>query len=171
MTLEHISKENIAFIDGQNLYAGVKQAGWSVDYRKLRIYLLEKYKITTAYYFLGYQIDSNQALYTQLKKMGYILVFREHSGDILSKKKGNVDSDIIFLILKMLIENELNGAVYIISGDGDYKRLIDYLISKLLFGKILFPSRLFVSSLYSNLGWEYSSYLDDIHIKSKIRYR
>jgi len=33
--------ENYAFIDGQNLYLGVDELGWQLDYKKLRVYLYE----------------------------------------------------------------------------------------------------------------------------------
>ena len=41
-----ISKENnFAFIDSQNLNLGVKSMGWDLDFKKFRIYLMEKYNI------------------------------------------------------------------------------------------------------------------------------
>ena len=41
-----------AFIDASNLfYGGEKSLGWKIDYRKLLIYLKDKYKISKALYF------------------------------------------------------------------------------------------------------------------------
>ena len=168
MTEENTLRGNTAFIDGQNLYVGTKQAGWRVDYKKLRIYLREKYKVTIAYYFLGYQDNNNSTLYISLQKAGYILVFREHSEGILSKKKGNVDSDIIFMILKRLIINPEPEIVHIISGDGDYIKLVQFLIERGLFGKMLFPNKRFTSSLYKRLQTKYFSYLDADNTRVKI---
>lgn len=45
---------NYAFIDGNNLHLGIRDAGWAVDYRKLRIYLADKYSVTKAFLFLGF---------------------------------------------------------------------------------------------------------------------
>jgi hypothetical protein len=53
------------------------------------------------------------------------------------------------------------------SGDGDYKKIIDYLISKGKFGKILFPNQKFASSLYKSLKAKSFDYL--INIRSYIQ--
>ncbi|MFA6999532.1 MAG: hypothetical protein WC241_00260 [Candidatus Paceibacterota bacterium] len=51
--MAELKENNIAFIDGQNLYLGTKQDDWNVDLSKLRIYLKDKYKVKEAYYFFG----------------------------------------------------------------------------------------------------------------------
>jgi hypothetical protein len=56
----------------------------------------------------------------------------------------------------------------LVSGDGDYKSLVDFLIQEKRFEKILFPNRKFRSSLYKSLSSTYFAYLDDIDIKRKI---
>ncbi|OGZ25503.1 MAG: hypothetical protein A2922_01645 [Candidatus Nealsonbacteria bacterium RIFCSPLOWO2_01_FULL_43_36] len=46
-----------AFIDASNLfYGGEKSLGWKIDYRRLLIYLKDKYKISKALYFGGVEI-------------------------------------------------------------------------------------------------------------------
>lgn len=46
-----------AFIDASNLfYGGKKSLGWSIDYKKLLVYLKEKYDVEVAYYFGGVEI-------------------------------------------------------------------------------------------------------------------
>ncbi|MDO8572675.1 MAG: NYN domain-containing protein [bacterium] len=159
---------NIAFIDGQNLHLGTREKGWSVNHKKFRTYLSDKYKIAEAYYFLGFVSEGEQDLYDSLQKAGFILSFREHSSALKGKKKGNVDCDIIFGIMKKLIENEPFGKVFIVSGDGDYKKIVDFLIKKGCFGKMLFPNKEFASSLYNSLGGEFFSYLEDVDVKAKI---
>ena len=52
--------------------------------------------------------------------------------------------------------------VIIVSGDGDYKKVVDYLIKKNKFKKILFPNKKFASSLYKKLGSEFFDYLENI---------
>jgi len=37
-----------AFIDSQNLNLGVRTLGWRIDYKKLRLYLKNKYKVDLA---------------------------------------------------------------------------------------------------------------------------
>ena len=133
------AENNIAFIDGQNLHFGARENGWFIDHKKLRVYLLDKYKIKEAYYFLGFQSVNEQELYDNLTSAGYILMFKEHAPTQGSRKRGNVDSDIIFNLMKKLVDNEPFDRAFIVSGDGDYKKLVDYLITKGKFGKMLFP--------------------------------
>lgn len=164
---------NYAFIDGQNLYLGTTQTNgnkWSVNHSKFRVYLAEKYNVVEAYYFLGFVSEDQQELYDNLQKAGFILVFREHSSALKGKKKGNVDCDIVFTIMRKLVEQDQFDKVLIISGDGDYKKLVDFLVKKDKFEKILFPNREFASSLYKKLGSEYYAYLDDKDVRAKIEH-
>jgi uncharacterized LabA/DUF88 family protein len=153
---------NIAFIDGQNLYLGTTQNNWKVDLFRFRIYLRDKYKIREAYYFLGYVSEKEQNLYHNLQKAGFIVSFKEHNPSLKGQKKGNVDTDIVFEIMKNIIDNNKLEKILIISGDGDYKKVVDYTITKKRFLKILFPNKRFASSLYIKLGSEYFDYLDNI---------
>jgi hypothetical protein len=100
MPLEKQKIRNIAFVDGQNLYLGTKEEGWAVDHKKFRIYLHDKYHIDEAYYFMGFVSEDEQDLYYKLQKAGFILAFREHSSALRGSKKGNVDSDIIFEVMR-----------------------------------------------------------------------
>lgn len=159
---------NIAYIDGQNLHLGTKEKGWRINHARLRIYLRDKYKVGEAYYFLGFVSDIQQDLYDNIQKAGFILSFREHSAVLKGQKKGNVDCDIIFGIMKKLVENESFEKAFIVSGDGDYKKLVDFLIKRGKFGKMLFPNREFASSLYKGLGSEFYAYLGDPDVKKKI---
>lgn len=87
---------------------------------------------------------------------------------MLGLKKGNVDSDIIFTIMKMLYKKESFEKIILISGDGDYKQLVDFLIEEDRFAKILFPDKHRRSSLYKVLSNRFFSYLDDPDIQTKI---
>ncbi|OGG57814.1 hypothetical protein A2853_04130 [Candidatus Kaiserbacteria bacterium RIFCSPHIGHO2_01_FULL_55_17] len=159
---------NVAFIDGQNLHLGTKVKGWAVNHARLRVYLRDKYKVGEAYYFLGFVSEEVQELYDNLQKAGFILSFREHSAALKGKKKGNVDCDIIFGIMKKLVENEPFEKAFIVSGDGDYKKLVDFLIKKGKFGKMLFPNQEFASSLYKSLGSEFYANPGDPDVRRKI---
>lgn len=164
-----MSKENnLAFIDGQNLHLGTIENDWKVDHFKLRIYLKDKYHITEAYYFLGYTTEEEQDLYNNLQKAGFIVLFKEHNENLKARKKGNVDTDIVFEIMKNLIDNKNFNKIVLVSGDGDYKKLVDYLIKKGKFYKILFPNKKFASSLYKKLGSEFYDYIENI--KSYIKW-
>lgn len=166
-----MKKNNFSFIDGQNLYMGTAKKEidpWKIDLMRLRIYLEQKYNVTKSYYFLGYIQENYQELYEEIQKAGFILIFKEHSSAMIGLKKGNVDSDIIFSIMKRLYKKEDFDKIILVSGDGDYKTLVDFLIEENKFEKILFPDRKRRSSLYKKLSNKYFAYLDDADIKNKI---
>ncbi len=164
------TESNLAFIDGQNLHLGTTQNGWKIDHKKFRIYLKDKYHVNEAYYFLGYVSEEQQNLYKNLQKSGFIVLFKEHTSGLKGSKKGNVDTDIVFEIMKILLERKDFQNILLVSGDGDYKKLVDFLISKKMFKKLLFPNRKFASSLYLKLGSEFFDYLESPNVQSKISY-
>jgi len=81
-----------------------------------------------------------------------------------------VDTDIVFEIMKSLIEEDFDKVV-LVSGDGDYKKVVDYLVKKSKFEKILFPNKKFASSLYKKLGNKFFTHLSHSDIKTKIEYK
>lgn len=161
---------NVAYIDGQNLHMGTTtgDSPWKINLFKFRIYLERKYHVTEAYYFLGYVQDANQDIYSEIQKAGFILVFKQHNAAMIGKKKGNVDSDIIFQAMKKIHKDKSFRKIILVSGDGDYKALVDFLIEEDKFEKVLFPNKRFASSLYNELGSEYFDHLDNPDTKRKI---
>lgn len=171
MKVSKQSESNLAFIDGQNLYMGTakrEQGAWKVDLKRFRTYLKDKYHVETAYYFLGVVNEEYQDLYEEIQRAGFVLVFREHSSVMVGKKKGNVDSDIIFHVMKRLYLREKFDRIVLVSGDGDYKVLVDFLIQEKKLAKILFPYGKFASSLYKKLGSECFDALDLPEVRKKI---
>lgn len=157
-----------AFIDGQNLYINNQQDQWKVDLYKFRVYLREKYGVVKAFYFIGAMSVENQGIYERIQDAGFILVFRKHTTHMTGKKKGNVDTDIVFSMLSKVIDDaELTGIV-LVSGDGDYFRTVDYLIKKNLFVKLLAPNRHSFSSLYKPFTPKFVAFLDEPDVKKKI---
>lgn len=122
--------KNYAYIDGQNLYRGTVKTKpeWRIDLARFRVYLREKYHVEKAFYYLGYVIDGAEIekLYEEIQAAGFILVFRQHNSAMLSQKKGNVDTDIIFNIMKRLYQGEGFDKIVLVSGDGDYKMMVDF---------------------------------------------
>ena len=72
------------------------------------------------------------------------------------------------MIMKELIENNAFERIVLVSGDGDYWRMVDYLIKKEKFEKLLAPSQKGMSSLYRRISDNYRSFLDQIEIRNKI---
>lgn len=164
-------ENNLAFVDGQNLYMGTQSDNpvWKVDLAKFREYLSKKYNVQKAYYYLGCVDEKYQDLYEEIQSADFILVFRKHNTAMLGMKKGNVDSDIIFNIMKRLYKKEPFDKIVLVSGDGDYKMLVDFLIEENRFEKILFPNKKFASSLYKKLSNKYYDYLGNEQVKAKIK--
>jgi len=163
--------KNYAFIDGQNLYMATTKREidpWEIDLARFYVYLKKKYSVEKAYYFLGCVQEKNQDLYEKIQNAGFVLIFREHNPAMLGKKKGNVDSDIIFNIMKKLYNKEEFNKIILVSGDGDYKLLVDFLIEENKFLKILFPDGKRASSLYKKISGTYFDALDTYDVRSKI---
>jgi uncharacterized LabA/DUF88 family protein len=166
---------NYAYIDGQNLHLGTKgldDNSWRIDLMKFRVYLREKYNVEKAFYYLGYVQEGIKIehLYEIIQSAGFILMFRQHNAAMVGKKKGNVDSDIIFSVMKRVCKDKDFDKIVLVSGDGDYKMLVDFLIEEGRFEKILFPNRKFRSSLYKEIGAPFFAYLDDEDVKRKIQH-
>lgn len=161
---------NFAYIDNQNIYASTHGASisWDIDMRRFRIYLKEKYNVIRAYLFMGAFEAKRQDLYTLFQNFGYILIFREHGIELKGKKKGNVDVDLVFEMMRDCYTNAQMHKVVLVSGDGDYFRTISHLKTLNKLDKVILPSHKSASSLYKQLTDEYRVYLDTDAIKKKI---
>jgi uncharacterized LabA/DUF88 family protein len=115
-----------AFIDSQNLNLGVNSQGWKLDWRKFRQYLRNKYNVTKAYLFIGY-IQGNEGLYTGLQNKGYIVIYKPTLVLPDGMVKGNVDAE---LVLHSMIQYPNYTKAIIVSGDGDFHCLVEYMVQK-----------------------------------------
>jgi len=136
--MENRKQNNIAYIDGANLHKGMGDLGWSLNYKRFRVWLTEKYNIKEAYIFIGL-IPKYKDLYSYLQECGYILIFKEVTYDIEGKAKGNCDADLVLKIMQDFYENKFDQAS-IITSDGDYASLIKMLFEKEKLRVILSPS-------------------------------
>jgi uncharacterized LabA/DUF88 family protein len=111
--------------------------------------------VVEAYYFLGFLSEDETDLYSKLQRAGFIVIFREHNSAMKGKKKGNVDVDICFEMMKSLcMDGEKFDKIVLVSGDGDYIKPVKFLIKKEKFKKILFPNKKY-SSLYKQIKTQY----------------
>lgn len=97
-----------------------------------------------------------------------MLVFREHGADLKGKKKGNVDVDIVFEMLRDSFTNPQMQKALLVSGDGDYYRTVSYLMDMGKFDRILLPSRRNASSLYKRLPENKKAFIDAPAMRNKI---
>lgn len=155
-----------AFIDSQNLNLGTQRMGWKLDWRKFRQYLANEYGVTKAYMFIGY-MSENEALYEYMHELGFLVVLKQtidvssphdtdqkaatpgaNSEDKQEKEKpiikGNVDAELVLYAMKELPNYE---KAIIVSGDGDFFSLAEYLEEQGRLAHILAPN------------WQYSSLL------------
>lgn len=158
---------NYAFIDSQNLNLGTQKMGWKMDWRRFRQFLRDKYNVTHAYMFIGYMAE-NEQLYEHMHELGYLIVLKptldmkvmpevanesaenSETAKAESKEKdkipvkGNIDADLVLHAMKELPNYS---KAIIVSGDGDFYGLIEYLIEKHKLLHVMTPN------------WQYSSLL------------
>lgn len=154
---------NYAFVDSQNLNLAIRDCGWELDFARFYIYLKDKYKATKAFLFIGY-VAGNEALYTSLQKAGYILVFKptlEYKKAGTKYTKGNVDAE---LVLHAMIEYPNYDKAIIVSGDGDFYCLIEYLEKQGKLSHILIPNSKKYSALLRKFH-KYFGYIDKLEKK------
>jgi uncharacterized LabA/DUF88 family protein len=183
-----------AFIDSQNLNVSVQKFGWKIDWQKFRKWLSDKHGVTKAYMFIGY-IPENESLYEQMHEAGYAVVLkptfdmtrvrpelnetdstgsgkettgtsgRNDKPEEKDKKpvKGNIDAELVLWAMKEMSNYD---KAIIVSGDGDFYCLVEYLVEKKRLLKLLTPTGHY-SSLYNRYD-EYVERLDNS--KRDLRY-
>lgn len=157
-------KGNYAFVDSQNLNLGALSAGWKLDFGKFRLYLRNKYGVTKAFLFIGY-IKGNTGLYRYLQECGYILIFKnvlEIKKEGKTTYKGNVDAE---LVLHAMIEYDNYRKAVIVTGDGDFYCLVEYLEGQRKLFKVITPNK-----RYSSLLRKYARYIFTLGLaKNKLK--
>jgi uncharacterized LabA/DUF88 family protein len=157
-------EKNFAFIDSQNLNLSIRDQRWVLDFRRFRKYLEDKYSIVRAFLFIGY-VPQNQSLYTKLQEDGYILIFKPTLTLPDGKVKGNIDAE---LVLHAMIEFDNYDKALIVTGDGDFYCLVDYLRKQGKLLKVMVPNKRKYSSLFSKL-MEHIVFMNDL--RGKLEYQ
>ncbi len=140
-----MNKKSTAYIDASNLKFGIKQSNWELDYKNFRSWLRDKFGISKAIIFMGL-IPNNAELYNSLQSIGYEISFKPTITSKEGKTKGNVDGELILSIAKDFYENKLENAV-LVSGDGDYHCVVEFLKEKKVPISIVSPNRKYLSLL------------------------
>ena len=140
--------------------------GWSLDYRKFRLYLKNKYNVGEAYLFIG-KTTGNQDLYTALMRAGYILVFKPTVSCVENGKKtmkGNVDAELVLYASAKLFDKYEKAVI--VSGDGDFYCLAEYLRENHKLLHIVTPNK-----RYSRLLKPYRNLITSLDkLKAKLEY-
>ena len=165
-----------AFIDSQNLNLGTGKdlynkdkkkiyTGWKLDFVRFRRYLKDKFRVRKAFLFIGF-VEENQDMYSGLKKAGYNLIFKPTTKDEVGKPKGNIDAELV-LHAAAIQYMKYNQAV-VVSGDGDFRCLYEFLIERKKLRRIIIPNMVAQSSLLNDFQ-KYKTFLE--HEKEKLRYK
>lgn len=139
-----------AFVDSQNLNVSTQKFGWKVDWRKFRKFLKDEYGVVRAYLFIGY-VPEMMEMYQFLHELGYGIVLKptfditrepakvEKNVKPEDKKpvKGNVDADMVLWTMKELPNYD---KAVIVTGDGDFYSLVEYLEEQGKLAKLLTPN-------------------------------
>lgn len=160
-------ERNYAFIDSQNVNLGIMDLGWKLDWRRFRVYLKEKYGVSTAYLFIGF-LEENQDLYDSLQKSGYVLIFKELLEYRDGTVKGNCDAELV--LQAMLDYKEYDKAV-IISGDGDFTCLVKYLNKNKKLKRVLAPNIKEYSALLKRAAEKHLDFMNSLRKKLEYKQR
>jgi len=153
-----------AFIDSQNLNIGTQKFGWKMNWVRFRKFLAESYNVEKAYMFIGY-IPENADLYEKMHEAGYMVVLKptfdvtkarpeeDKSEDKEDARpvKGNIDADLVLWAMKEMSNYQ---KAIIVSGDGDFFSLVEYLESKGRLLHVMTPS-----AHYSQLYNQFDKYI------------
>ncbi len=163
-----------AFVDSQNLNLSIKNdilgeqgnviyQGWTLDFKRFFTYLKDKYNVKKAFLFIGF-VPENTSLYQFLENTGYQVIYKptlEYSDYKKRFTKGNVDAE---LVLHTMIEYPNYQRAIIVSGDGDYTCLIEYLEGKGKLLHVMIPNKIRYSSLLRKYH-RYFIYVSDLKCK------
>lgn len=143
--------KNYAFIDGSNLYKGIKELNWKLDYKRFRVFLKQKYNAEKAFLFLGF-IGKNASMYEDLQNWGYTIIFKPTIPDGQGQIKGNIDAELVLHTVSNFYEEKYDKAI-LVTGDGDFACLANFLTKKKRLRVILCPN----SNKCSNLLRQHSN--------------
>lgn len=156
---------NYAFIDAQNVHLSIKSQGWNIDWKRFRVYLTEHYNIGTAYLFIGY-IEGNNTLYEKLQKAGFVCIWKPALTYKDGTIKGNVDAE---MVLHTMIQLPNFDKAIIVTGDGDFYCLVQYLLQQNKLQAVLVPNRGKYSALLKKFAKKNIAFMNDL--KNKIGFK
>jgi len=170
-------KGNYAFIDSQNLNVSVQKYGWKMDWKKFRQFLTDKHGVSKAYMFIGY-VPEFEDIYEKMHEAGYAIVLKptfdmsrpqpedkpQKTGEDKKPVKGNIDADMVLWVMREMPNYD---KALIVSGDGDFFGLVEYLHQENKLLKILTPT-----GQYSSLYRQFENYIErlDQHRKELAYY-
>lgn len=110
-------------------------------------------------------MEENTDLYKSLQEKGYVLIFKPTLKYKDGKIKGNCDAE---LVLQAMIDYEHYDSAVIVSGDGDFYCLVDYLIKQQKLAKLLVPNQYSYSVLLKKVPSNFLAFISQM--KNKLEY-
>ncbi|TSA44503.1 NYN domain-containing protein [bacterium] len=153
-----IKENNYAFIDSQNVHKGIQALGWVLDWERFRVYLKEKYGVTTAYLFIGF-IPEHNDMYDELQKAGFVLKFKPVLPNADGGVKGNVDAD---LVLQAMLDFKKYDKAVLVSSDGDFYSLARHLYQSNKLKIVMSPYVKTCSMLLKKSAKEKVTYMENL---------
>lgn len=135
------------YIDGNNLYRSAKEFGFDIDYKKFRGWLRQKYNPNKVYLFIGL-VPERVKFYEYLQNCGFVLVFKQ-TVSVGEKIKGKCDAELVLKTTSDFYEKEFD-SVILITGDGDFGCLVEFLREKNSITEVLAPDENKCSILIRN---------------------
>lgn len=149
-----------------------------MDWRKFRKFLADNYGVSRAFMFIGY-MPENEDMYEFLHEAGYAIVLKPtfdmtrprpedpppaDKGEKEERKvKGNVDAELVLWAVK---EVKNYDKAVVVTGDGDFYSLIEFLEEQGKLLKVLTPS-----GHYSRLFNRFESYIERLdHHRKELSY-
>ncbi|MDP3726137.1 MAG: NYN domain-containing protein [bacterium] len=155
-------KKNFAFIDSQNLNLGIRTQGWELDFARFRVHLKDKYHIAKAFLCIGY-VKGNEGLYKHLQESGYVCIFKPTLELPDGEVKGNVDAELVLHTMMHIDDFE---KALIVTGDGDFHCLIEYLLERGKLLALMVPNRKKYSGLLKRMDFlPYTRFVVDVRNK------
>ena len=136
--MQNSGKINV-YIDWANLEKGSQSLGFDIDYEKFFVWLRLKYLADKIYMFMGF-LPEYAERYLYLQEFGYNLVFKDTVRDIHGDVKGNCDGEMILKIALDYYDDSFDSC-FIVSGDGDFRCIVDFLNERNKISAVLVPCK------------------------------
>jgi len=140
--------QTIVLIDTQNVHMGTQSCERTIDRKRFFCFLQDKFWTKKVILFMWYLKQHNN-FYEYLKNIGYEISFKNV---VLGKGliKGNIDSHLVLKATRAYFEQWYDNFI-LVSWDGDFDILVEFLLEKKVFWKLLAPNIKKASQLLKNI--------------------
>jgi len=116
------------FVDIQNVYYGaMDNFKGKIDFRKLTESIVKGRKLVVSNAYLVKGDNDNSNFVTFMKQLGYSIISKDLKKRSDGSAKGNLD---IEMVIDIITEKDRLDTVVLVSGDGDFVALVEYLKSQ-----------------------------------------